>query len=105
MGASVIDIAEVWAVGARADAEVYTEMSARVAELGDSPAAQALSEVIERLGRAAGDITAATEPVHDPVPHWLADRLVHQALMTRNDVAGLTGAQAMQASEAFIITR
>ncbi|MGK2959211.1 MAG: type II toxin-antitoxin system RelE/ParE family toxin [Acidimicrobiales bacterium] len=104
-GNHVIDIAEVWAVGARADAEVYDEMNDRIAVFGSSPTTQALSEVIERLGRAAGNIVAAAEPVHDPVPPWLVDRLVHQVRMTPEAVAELTGAQAMQAWEAFITAR
>jgi mRNA interferase RelE/StbE len=105
VGNQVIDIAEVWAVGARADAEVYAEMNDRIAVLGSSPTTQALSEVIERLGRAAGKVMATTEPVHDPVPPWLVDRLVHQVHMTPEAVAELTGAQAMQAWEAFITAR
>jgi mRNA interferase RelE/StbE len=67
-GNQVIDIAEVCAVGARADAEVYAETSDRISALGRHPTAQALSDVIERLERAAGSVTAATEPVPDPVP-------------------------------------
>ena len=105
VGNTVIEIAEVWAVGARADAEVYAEMNDRIAVLGTNPTTQALSEVIERLGRAAGKVTAANEPVHDPVPPWLLDRLVHQVHMTPEAVAELTGAQAMQAWETFITAR
>lgn len=105
VGNKVIDIAEVWAVGARADGEVYAEMSDRIAVLGTSPSTQALSEVIQRLGRAAGKVMAASEPIHDPVPPWLVDRLVHQVHMTPEAVAELTGAQAMQAWEAFITAR
>ena len=104
-GNQLIDIAEVWAVGARADAEVYAEMNDRIAVLDSSPTTQALSEVIERLARVAGNVMAATEPVHDPVPPWLVDRLVHQVHMAREAVDELTGAQAMQAWEAFITAR
>ena len=105
VGNQVIDIAEVWAVGARADAEVYAEMNHRIAVLGSSPTTQALSEVIERLGRASGNVMAAVQPVRDPVPPWLVDRLVHQGGMTPEPVAELTGVQAMQAWEAFITAR
>jgi mRNA interferase RelE/StbE len=105
VGNQVIEIAEVWAVGARADAEVYAEMNDRIAVLGSSPTTQALSEVIERLRRAAGNLIAANEPVHDPVPPWLVDRLVNQVHMTPEAVAELTGAQAMHAWEAFITAR
>ncbi len=104
-GNQVIDIAEVWAVGARADAEVYAEVNDRIAVIGSNPTTQALSEVIERLGRAAGKVITAAEPVHDPVPPWLVDRLVHQVHMSPDAVAELTGAQAMQTWEAFITAR
>jgi mRNA interferase RelE/StbE len=99
---TVIEIAEVWAVGARADAEVYAEMNDRIAALGDNPTTQALSSVIAQLGRASGGITAADEPAPDPVPPWLVDRLVHQLHMTPDEAARLTGAEAMQRWEAFI---
>jgi mRNA interferase RelE/StbE len=101
---TVIEIAEVWAVGARADAEVYAEMNYRIAALGDNPTTQALSSVIAQLGRAGGGITASDEPTADPVPPWLVDRLVHQLHMTPDEVARLTGAEAMQRWETFITT-
>ena len=104
-GNTTIEIAEVWAVGARADAEVYGEMTDRLKSLGRTPTTQALAAVIEQLGRAAGTVTAATEPLRDPVPSWLVDRLVHQVQMDPDVVAELTGVQAMQTWEAFITSR
>ena len=101
-GNQLIDIAEVWAAGARANAEVYQELSERAAALGDSPTATALNEISARLGRTGEYIDATPEPVDDPVPSWLADRLHHQAHMSRPDIAKLTGAQAMQAWEHHI---
>ncbi len=101
-GNSVIDIAEVWVIGARAIAEVYAEMTERIELLGENPMTQALSAVIARLGRAAGDVGAAIEPVLDPVPLWLVDRLVHQVQMERSTIDELTGAEAMQIWETFI---
>ena len=47
----------------------------------------------------------AYRPVHDPVPPWLVERLVHQVHMAPGAVAELTGAQAMQTWEAFITAR
>jgi mRNA interferase RelE/StbE len=92
---TVIEIAEVWAVGARADAEVYAEMNDRIAALGDNPTTQALSSVIAQLGRAGGRITATDEPTPDPVPPWLVDRQVHQLHVTPDEATRLTGAEAM----------
>jgi mRNA interferase RelE/StbE len=105
IGNTVIEIAEVWAVGARADAEVYAEMNDRIAALGDNPTTQALSSVIARLRRAGGGVAAAIEPASDPVPPWLLDRLVHRLHMTPDEVAHLSGAEAMRRWEAFITGR
>jgi mRNA interferase RelE/StbE len=101
-GHSIIDIAEIWAVGARVDADIYREMGERVALMGDDPEALALTELIARLGRAADSVVAVAEPVADPVPAWLVDRLVHQAGMAELDLAGLTGAAAMTMWEEFL---
>ena len=101
-GEHVIEIAEVWAVGARADAEVYSEIAERITALGNRPEALALSDVIARLGRAAGDLVAAVEPLNDPVPPWLAERLVKQAHLRSHDVAKLSGVEAIGIWEAFL---
>ena len=103
-GTVTITVSEVWAVGARSDAEVYAEMTERVAALGPTPATQALSSVIEMLGRRAQrpDIQAATEPTHDPVPGWLQERLVRTAGIPADDVQAMTGAEAMDRWEQFM---
>lgn len=105
-GATAITISEVWAVGARADAEVYAEMNDRVAAIGATPATQALSSVIEMLGRHAqrADIEATREPEGDPVPVWLQQRLVHTAGLTATVVSAMTGSEAMGRWERFMET-
>ena len=50
-GTVIVDVAEVWALGARAEGEVYEEMRSRVAKLPPAPKTVALAEVIERLGK------------------------------------------------------
>lgn len=102
-GATVIDIAEVWAVGARADSEIYREMTERVASAETNPATTALSEVIEILGKAAGTTQASQEPAQaDPIPDWLVARLVRQAGMSEKVIFALTPEKAMEAWEAFL---
>jgi mRNA interferase RelE/StbE len=84
-----IEICEVWAVGARADAEVYVEATARVrAASGQQPEIRKLADVIERLGKLGG-VTVPAAPTREPVPDWLAARLIHTAGMTPQDVAAL----------------
>jgi mRNA interferase RelE/StbE len=94
-GNAFVDVAEVWAVGARSDAEVYDEMVARVTQMPDSPTTLALAQVVERLGKAARDITPAREPDMDPLPPWLIDNLMHQAGMRADQLVGLTLREAV----------
>lgn len=105
-GTITVTISEVWAVGARSDAEVYAEMTERVASLGSTPATQALSSVIDMLGRHAQrpDIQATAEPTHDPIPDWLQERLVRTAGISVADVQTMSGAEAMSRWEQFLQT-
>jgi mRNA interferase RelE/StbE len=91
-----LEICEVWAVGARADAEVYAEATARVrAASGRRPEVRKLADVIERLGRLSGGVTAPAAPAREPVPDWLAARLVHAVGMAPQDVAALSLEEAV----------
>jgi mRNA interferase RelE/StbE len=101
-GGAVVDVAEVWAVGARADAEVYLEMRSRVATLPPSPPTVALAEVVARLDRMAG--TAPPGPAFEVPPPWLVRRLTEQAGMSRAEVLAMTLEQAVDAWTAWIST-
>ena len=91
-----VEVCEVWAVGARADAEVYAEATARVqGAAGQRPEFRALADVIERLGRLAGDVVAPALKAREPVPDWLASRLIHTVGMTAQDVAALSLEEAV----------
>lgn len=97
-GGVVIEIAEVWAVGARADSEVYAEMSRRVAAMVAQPAKRPLANVIEALGKAAKGITA--RPPYQPPPSpepWLVDLLVRAVGLNRPTVEAMTVEEAMDA--------
>lgn len=94
-GGVEIVISEVWAVGARADSEVYDEMRSRLANCKESPLAQPLSEIVASLTRAAQDAVVRVEPVADPVPPWLRERLFHTVRMSDADISRMTGAEAM----------
>jgi mRNA interferase RelE/StbE len=100
-GTVTVDVAEVWAAGARADSEVYEEMRSRVAALGDSPKATALTDVVQTMGRLFTDIEPTPEPLAtEPVPSWLADRLVRIVGLSPDDVAGMTPEEAITRLEA-----
>lgn len=98
-----IEICEIWAVGARADAEVYAEAMARARAAADRrPEFRVLADVIERLGKLAGDVIAPAVPVLEPVPDWLAQRLIHTVGMSPQDVAALGLEEAVDRWGAFM---
>jgi mRNA interferase RelE/StbE len=92
-----IEICEIWAVGERADAEVYEEAKTRVKSAqAHRPEFSRLADVLDRLGRLAGDVEAPpAPPTREPVPDWLADRLIHTMGLPRAQVAALNLEQAV----------
>lgn len=91
VGNTIVDVAEVWAVGARSDSEAYTEMRARVKALPPGQTTMALADVLDRLGRSAAGFAAVPEPVTwEPLPEWLANDLVGVAGLTPETVRSLT---------------
>jgi mRNA interferase RelE/StbE len=101
-GGGSIEICEIWCVSARSDAAVYAEASSRVADAASaSPDLQRLADVIDRLGRLAGHVVVAEEPQGEPVPDWLAQRLIHSAGIPPEKVAALDLEQAVDLWTAF----
>jgi len=97
-GAVIVDIAEVWAVGARTDAAVYEEMVTRVDDLPDGRIRRSLSEVVDQLGKRAKGLRPRP-PLNPPAPveGWLVERLVHTAGLDRGEVNAMTSEQAVDA--------
>ena len=101
-GGVTVDIAEVWAAGARADSEVYAEMTARVASLGSSPKAAPLYEVLASMGRLFTDINPTPEPVApNPVPDWLRKLLRDTVSLPEAEVDAMTPEQAAEVMQAY----
>ncbi|MGH3859519.1 type II toxin-antitoxin system RelE family toxin [Actinokineospora sp.] len=101
--AGVVEVCEVWCVGARSDAEVYAEATARVADVAHkNPAFARLADVITRLGRLVGDVAVEEVRESEPVPDWLAHRLVHSAGIPAERVAALDLEQAVDLWETFM---
>lgn len=107
-GRPIVDVAEVWAVGARSDSEVYAEMEGRVVTLSANPATVPLAEVITRLGKIGKDITPGSkepEPGAQPaVPGWLVQVLTTVVKMPRAEVDRLTEEQAQEIWHAYTRT-
>lgn len=99
---AVVDVAEVWAVGARSDQTVYAEMTARVRALPDSPAALALTDVVERLGKVGQDLSVQPEPASTAVlPDWLVERLTRQVGLSSEQVEHMSLQEAVDAWTAW----
>jgi len=101
-GELVVEIAEVWGVGARADSAVYAEMTRRVATLPKNPQTIALSDVIESLGRTAMGLRVEEQQRREPLPEWLLSRLVYTAGFARREVESLDAEAAMALWERYI---
>jgi mRNA interferase RelE/StbE len=85
-----VEICEVWAVGARADEEIYAEAEGRIRRAAtDEPQLVQLAEVIRRLGNLARGLSVVQEIEREPVPDWLAQRLIHAVGIAREEVAAL----------------
>lgn len=98
-GTRVLEISEVWALGARSDAEVYEEMKARVATLRseDRPELHSLADVIEKMGRLYEDLEAVREPVEpDTKPEWLTKALEVELHLSPDEIAELSEEEAKQ---------
>jgi mRNA interferase RelE/StbE len=96
-----VDIAEIWAAGARADDDVYREMKERIATMPDDPLTVSLGEVVELLAPGA-EIRSTHESVEDPIPDWLRTRLIRTAGVHHDRLEGISGEEAMGLWERFM---
>jgi mRNA interferase RelE/StbE len=58
--------------------------------------------VIEQLGRTAGDVAFEDATPREPVPDWLASRLIFSAGMAREEVAALDLQEAVDLWTAYM---
>ncbi len=102
--APIVEIAEVWAIGARTDSVIYNEVRRRITRLGDTPEVVAIRSILERFAHSPSEFEDASSPIEspDPVPPWLADRLEKQIGMSNAEVTALSGEVAMGIWEEFI---
>ena len=102
-GETTIEIAEVWALGNRADSAVYNEVRKRIERLGATPETIAIASTVERLSRnLPSETDKQLELDRDPVPPWLAKRLSQQVGLSDGQISQLSGEAAMRLWEDFI---
>lgn len=95
----VLDIAEIWAVGARADSEIYDEMTQRVNQLQQlgHPQARALTAVISDMGRLYSGVPASPEPATvSALPGWLVQALQENLHLSPEAISRLSQDEAQQ---------
>jgi mRNA interferase RelE/StbE len=96
-GAPIRDISEVWAVGFRSDSEIYEELKAGVARIGDDPKLQPLKDVIAQMGRLYESVEAASEPSRESsVPDWLQAALNDQLNLGPEEIAKISEQQGQE---------
>ena len=101
IGQDVIEIAQVWAIGARNDEEIYEETKRRIESLPPSPRTTPLIDVLELLNSKTIDIVAASEPLDEPAPLWLTTRLEKSVGLSKAQVRGLSREQALELWEEY----
>ena len=98
-GAIVVDVAEIWAFGARTYAEFCVEILHRVKALGRDPHTVPLAESIDALGKLAYGLEAQPEP-EGGLPPWLVHVLTSVVAMPATEVRHLSEAEARSIWEA-----
>jgi hypothetical protein len=94
----------VWVIavaGVRAEGAVYAEVLERM-QSADPPDVVATARLLGRLGRATGTAVVPAARRREPVPDWLAERLVAEAGRTRIAVAALDAATAFDEWNRFL---
>jgi len=102
-GTVIIEIAEIWAKGARADSKIYKELRDRIDTLGPDQRVQSLKEVIAYLGH--GPMPQQQMPRPEPVPAWLANRLLKNLNISQADIDLMDAESAMSIWENYLIKR
>lgn len=104
-GATIIDIGEIWAVGARKDSEVYEGMRSRLDSLPSNEQTKTLSEVVDLLETKRKRKKTPARPLDEPDPSpaeaWQIADLVNIAGYPEELARQLTKAEATKAWETF----
>ncbi|WP_431862612.1 type II toxin-antitoxin system RelE/ParE family toxin [Micrococcus terreus] len=95
----ILEVAEVWAAGARAHGEVYAEMTQRVDRLKRTghPESRALADIVQQMGRLYEGIKAQPEPSKDSrLPPWLVQAVKENLRLDASEIDLLTQERAQQ---------
>ncbi len=94
----VVDIAEVWAIGARSDGEVYEEVRGRIDSLPSNPQTVALEEVLKYFEKKNGEEESVEELAQEEkLPDWLVNDLIELAGMEEDEVQMMSLKEGLEA--------
>jgi mRNA interferase RelE/StbE len=99
-GTLIVEIAEIWAIGARADSKIYKELKDRLDNLAPDQKVQSLREVIAYLGH--GPMPANKSPQREPVPAWLTKRLMSNLNISQQEIDKMDAEVAMSRWESYL---
>lgn len=89
-GVVVVNVAEIWAFGARSDAAIHKEMDERIAAAPETLATRALIDVLGTLGRLGADLDPTPEPTApESPPAWLRQALLHVVRLPPDEVEAM----------------
>lgn len=100
-GTLIVEIAEIWAIGARADSKIYKELCERLNTLTPNQKVQSLREVLAYLGHG---LMPAKDPMsREPVPTWLANRLLKNLHISQVEIDLMDAEVAISMWENYLI--
>lgn len=99
-GAVIIEIAEIWAIGARTDSKIYKELRERLETLPANQKVTSLREVLAYLGH--GQMPVRDPLVREPVPAWLAQRLLKNLQISQTEIDLMDAESAMSMWENYL---
>lgn len=89
----IVEIAEVWAVGARSNSEIYKDLIQRVdaIEKDENPETRALKKIVTDLGSAILDPNVLAEPeAKIELPQWLIEALQVNLQLSLSEISELS---------------
>lgn len=102
-GLVIVEIAEIWAIGARADSKIYKELRDRLDTLAPNQKVQSLREVIAHIGQ--GVMPLKDSAIREPVPPWLALRLLKNLHISQAEIDLMDAESAMSIWENYLTNR
>jgi mRNA interferase RelE/StbE len=73
-GNQIIEVAEIWAIGARSDNEIYKEVRTRLKTLPKNQSTKSLEEVVVILSK-VDSLGSDKKSTQEELPQWLVEKL------------------------------